>query len=434
MPILFKCEHCRARLSISRKKAGKLGTCPKCGEPIHIPEVDEKPALDSASSRSEGAPRNEEVPREDPSHRKEHANRNEKGVANRSEGSGAANKREHRFKQLPAGRQESKPTKVREKGVQQNKAEPKSHDPVAKGHDSKFENKPFAISDSEGATSKASESGSSEVFPAVEVLPRAGASAQTVVENKRDIDLPSEADRPSAEKALPDSDERIFDITEDYLEETKRPLGELSPNDPSASNVSDLDDEGEGDVLKSILLPRWIVYFQAGLIGVVAATFFVFGMMVGNLTGGNEIVQTETESFKLTGNVKLASGVPDSGAVVIVLPTTAKPEPRPEADPLHPDNFEPIDNPSLDQIREFGGDVVRANRTGEFEFELEGPAEYYVLVVSKAQTRRGDRLDKEVSAKLGRYFLPYEPLIDGKKIQWTKVRMTSDRSLKTITF
>ncbi len=41
MPIRFRCEHCKQLMSITRKKAGLLTQCPKCGEETRVPELHE---------------------------------------------------------------------------------------------------------------------------------------------------------------------------------------------------------------------------------------------------------------------------------------------------------------------------------------------------------------------------------------------------------
>jgi len=38
MPIKFACENCNQKLSVSSKKAGARAKCPKCGEPIEVPQ------------------------------------------------------------------------------------------------------------------------------------------------------------------------------------------------------------------------------------------------------------------------------------------------------------------------------------------------------------------------------------------------------------
>ena len=56
-----------------------------------------------------------------------------------------------------------------------------------------------------------------------------------------------------------------------------------------AEETTDAGSGGEATEIRAIaagniVLPRWVVYFQASMLGVCAATFFVFGMMVGNVT------------------------------------------------------------------------------------------------------------------------------------------------------
>ncbi|MEW4488114.1 biopolymer transporter ExbD [Thalassoglobus sp. JC818] len=47
MPILFRCSHCGQKLSITRKKAGKVITCPECVHRVKVPVPD---ALETAAS------------------------------------------------------------------------------------------------------------------------------------------------------------------------------------------------------------------------------------------------------------------------------------------------------------------------------------------------------------------------------------------------
>lgn len=54
MPIHFRCTHCRAHLSITRRKAGKTTTCPRCGQEVRVPEVDSNPTRSLAERPSPG--------------------------------------------------------------------------------------------------------------------------------------------------------------------------------------------------------------------------------------------------------------------------------------------------------------------------------------------------------------------------------------------
>jgi hypothetical protein len=179
---------------------------------------------------------------------------------------------------------------------------------------------------------------------------------------------------------------------------------------------------GAGD---RIALPRWIVYFQAGLLGVVASTFFVLGLMIGSSTGGRDDGTTELYECQLHGEVYFADGrqkSADEGAVVIVLPADARIMERPDPNPLRPDDFQAIDNPSIDTIESIGGRVVRINRQGEFDLTLTGPREYLVLVISRFATRTDqERIPKTAVADIGGFFFPAEDLIGEKKFFLTRV-------------
>jgi len=49
MPVTFRCEHCNQRMSISRRKAGQLTVCPRCGEQTLVPPlVDDESAATAA--------------------------------------------------------------------------------------------------------------------------------------------------------------------------------------------------------------------------------------------------------------------------------------------------------------------------------------------------------------------------------------------------
>lgn len=58
MPIYFRCRHCRARLSITRRKAGMSVACPRCQQQVRVPTLDKQSrtaATDPAPAVSEGS-------------------------------------------------------------------------------------------------------------------------------------------------------------------------------------------------------------------------------------------------------------------------------------------------------------------------------------------------------------------------------------------
>ena len=306
MPIRFKCSSCRARLSVTRRKAGTIANCPKCGAKISIPGFDGLP------DTSTGDPA--EAPVDDLS------------------------------SSLPLP-EPIKPVSTR------------------------------------------------------------GKSVATV--RKESAEIPRPSVRTKSEP-----------VSKDRWRVEEQPAEDPRPD--------------------AIWVPRWIVYCQAALLGVVASTFFLFGMMIGNVTSSPAAVTSENFECELSGSVlvrKDGSTTADEGAVVMVLPVDAQPNPRPDPETLRPDDFEPLENPSIKAIESFGGRVVRIGREGRFQLPLAAPGAYYVLVISKSKRREIRELTKQQVADVGQFFFPVEDLVERKDFRWTRVNLRSEsHQLKTITF
>ncbi len=180
---------------------------------------------------------------------------------------------------------------------------------------------------------------------------------------------------------------------------------------------------------EAIAVPRWVVYVQAALLGIVATTFFVFGLAVGTSTGtfarpelaNTSVSVSGTVLFRHNGNEEV-----DTGAVVLLLPVDGRPNPRPEPDTLIPDQFVPLDNPAIDTIREMGGAVVRVNRAGQFQTRLRAGRSYWLLVLSRNVPSVPAAIDKQLRADLGSYFFPVETLLGGNAFHWQKIRLAGD--------
>ena len=326
MPILFKCELCRARLSISRRKAGKMGVCPKCGEPIRIPLVSE--ARDLTTKREQAKSLIE-----------------------------------------PGG--------VREAGSEAGYS--------------------FADDSLEFATAIDSETGDQAELAA-------GA------------DVHSDAADPDSLTAI--------DST-----------WETDSASASAARSSENSADGLLAISKGkVLLPRWVVYFQASLLAVAAGTFFVFGMMVGSLTSSSKPGNIEVGVSGRVLAVSEGQQIADEGAVILLLPANEKPDPRPDGSLLSPADFRPLNNSAIDIIRNMGGQVGRANRRGEFELLAEGPREFYLLIISKNTSASRETVVKRIAAQMGRYFLPYQDVIGDRDFQWREIKLTSKQDLGDIKF
>lgn len=181
-----------------------------------------------------------------------------------------------------------------------------------------------------------------------------------------------------------------------------------------------------GDTQQTITLSRRIVYFQAALLGVIATTFFVFGMMVGSLTSKNEL-DAKIVDCEISGKVVYTSDgrrLADQGAVVMILPLGKTPERRLNPGSIHPESFDPTENEVIASVVELGGAVVRTNANGEFNVDVDSPGKYSIVVVSKQSTDRGG-LEKKQMAALSTYFMPVEEVRAGKAIYVTSIRVDS---------
>lgn len=170
-----------------------------------------------------------------------------------------------------------------------------------------------------------------------------------------------------------------------------------------------------------VQVPRWIVYFQAALLGLVATTFFIFGIMVGSLTSKPGPTIDSRQDIRVTGSVYImrqGERVPDAGSVVFLLPETPAEISRQHPETVRPDSFEPLENPTIDWIRHIGGAVIRTNVNGKFEV-YGRPGKYNLLVISKVARRsESTKLPKPLVAIISQYFLPVEKLIEDRQYHW----------------
>ena len=193
-----------------------------------------------------------------------------------------------------------------------------------------------------------------------------------------------------------------------------------------------------GELVELIPIPRWIVYLQGALLGVIATSFFVFGFAVGNHTKSLSQQSAEPGRCQVQGTVYFDEGTyrrADYGAVVLLLPAERKPRQRPDASGLRPGSFEPLDNPSIEAIRELGGAVVRANTDGAFQATLEADKSYWVLAISKNKQLPDAEISKQTRAEIGAYFFPIEDLFQDQAFSWTQVRVTGQsQTLDAVVF
>lgn len=207
--------------------------------------------------------------------------------------------------------------------------------------------------------------------------------------------------------------------------------------DPRRSGASRNLESGQSadpKLISSILIPRWVVYFQAALLGIVASTFFVFGLMVGCLTSEQGQSTDQIQSCVVTGAIlyETADGlIPDAGAVVFLLPKDRRPQERSPGSLVSPSGFEPLNNPGIEIINRLGGAVVRTDELGKFNLTVDGSRsgiEYFVLVVSKHKPDEDpDPMTRQQVAAIGTFFMPVDRVIDGQVYHWSSFTARGDR-------
>jgi hypothetical protein len=180
------------------------------------------------------------------------------------------------------------------------------------------------------------------------------------------------------------------------------------------------------------------VYLQGLLLGVVALTFFIFGLIVGG--------RARERSNGVQGTASVVSGVvaythangnmmPDAGSVVILVPAGVRPDEKATARGLASTDAMPdTTHPGLRVIRDLGGDYARADRRGRYRLRGTGPGSHFLLVISAHQRRSNEaQLRARDLAEMGRYFVPATDLIGDFRYDWREIRLAQDQRVD-ITF
>lgn len=257
------------------------------------------------------------------------------------------------------------------------------------------------------------------------------------------------AETESAEEALRERDEQALPT----VEENAAPLP--PPPAPPAMVYLSLEDPGEDEVtwvyedetphintdpnklavdFDKLALPRYVLYGQGILLGVVAFVALGLGILIGRSSApSTELARGPARPCYLTGTIHYTSSSgaksPDAGAVVMVVPQDHRPEQKLAIEGLRPDDPEPNEDlAALGQLKAIGGDYARASDLGTFKLRVPDTGEYFLLVVSKHAGRRSsERLDSVHLAQMGRYFLPAPDLLGDRRYRWEAESIQRDR-------
>jgi hypothetical protein len=127
---------------------------------------------------------------------------------------------------------------------------------------------------------------------------------------------------------------------------------------------------------------------------------------------------------------------PDAGAVVMLLPKSVAVDQRQRAEPIHPLQFQPLDNPAIDMVHRLGGAIVRADTNGRFDVYVKVPGSYSLLVVSKNRANAKTlELSRSQMATLSTFFIPVEDLLGDRAYYWDDLKLNqSEYKAPTVTF
>ena len=223
--------------------------------------------------------------------------------------------------------------------------------------------------------------------------------------------------------------------------ETRQPGDSQTDRRLGESGTADVSDQTGWikqrfpQLAENVSLPRWVVYAQAALLGLVGIGFFLFGILVGHFTSDSNNPALATFDCRVVGSVAYRDDGDlraDEGAVVLLLPKDRQPDRRSPGNLVNPASFQALDNPAIDRIHQLGGAVVTVNESGSFDVMIDANIgsglTYYLLVISKHQ--RGvdtDQMSKLQSAVIGTFFVPVEDVIEDRSYYWTTVNAYEDQ-------
>ena len=201
---------------------------------------------------------------------------------------------------------------------------------------------------------------------------------------------------------------------------------------------------GQSEVTSSwkqtIPIARWVVYCQAALLGLVAFSFFMFGMLVGSFTSGSGGQDNARFDCRVLGSVAYRSRsqgnqgdlLADEGAVVFLLPRDRQPDKRSPGELVNPETFKVLDNPAIDAIHELGGAVVRADENGHFDVLIDASygdgLDYNLFIVSKnVRGVETEPMTKEQIAGISTFFAPVEAVVEDRSYRWMKITADGER-------
>lgn len=191
---------------------------------------------------------------------------------------------------------------------------------------------------------------------------------------------------------------------------------------------------GEAFEPRHVAVPRWMFYAHAGLLALLAVVAFGAGWLIGGSQRQTAVVTAPLRPVEIEGHLKweaTTGEIGDKDAVVIVLPVDRTPQKKFAAAALTVDKppLKPGD-PVFEEIKELGGDYVRAGAGGQFYIQLV-PGKYRVLLISRnAQLPAGINPKPEDVAALGAIFTPPEAILGRQKYRLSTLDLDEKSKIK----
>lgn len=190
--------------------------------------------------------------------------------------------------------------------------------------------------------------------------------------------------------------------------------------------------------IELVAIPRYVLYLQGGLLGVVALVAFAIGMLAGGAILTQPPAPVAAQACVIRGSVTYASGprqLPDEGAVIAVLPQSqAKPDERAPVAGLRPEDPTPGDtNRGIAVLRDLGGAYTRTDANGRFELQVPNRGRYLVLVVSNRSLLRSvEQIQTGDILKIAPYFDDAADLLGNHRYQLTPESFQGDRDFPVV--
>ena len=228
---------------------------------------------------------------------------------------------------------------------------------------------------------------------------------------------------------------------------TDDPLSQFLVYDSEAELIYVGDDEDE-DLSQAgfrasldphkVAVPRSVLVMQGALLGLVALTGLMIGILMGRgLSGRTSDDDEPPQACLVTGMVALLDTndgtVADVGAAVMIVPRDMRPERKVKIAGLRPQDPPPDpDHAGLQILYGLGGDYARTDAEGRFQLRVADRGHYFLLAISAHATQQDRDQSKPMLAQVGRFFELTPKMFEGHAVRWQEEHISRDREINVV--